>query len=96
MTTTLSREKAQRVLIVDDHADLSSMVCALLEQRGYKCETVRSRDDAFDAIVGFDPHVVLVELALRRERTDNLIRDLRARSSRSLLIIVVSIAEEPE
>ena len=53
-----------RVLIVDDERDTVITLSALLADEGYQVRGVYKGLDALDSIREFDPHIVLIDLAL--------------------------------
>jgi len=56
--------KRMRVLIVDDERDTVITLSALLADEGYQVRGVYKGLDALDSIREFDPHIVLIDLAL--------------------------------
>ena len=56
--------KRLRVLIVDDERDIVLTLSALLADEGYQVRGVYKGLDALDAMRDFDPHIVLIDLAL--------------------------------
>ena len=53
-----------RVLIVDDERDTVITLSALLADEGYQVRGVYKGLDALDSMREFDPHIVLIDLAL--------------------------------
>ena len=53
-----------RVLIVDDEANVSRMLRALLESEGYEVAETTVASEASAVIDSFDPHVALVDLIM--------------------------------
>jgi len=53
-----------RVLIVDDERDIVITLSALLADEGYQVRGVYKGLDALDSMRDFDPHIVLIDLAL--------------------------------
>jgi len=56
--------KRVRVLIVDDERDTVVTLSTLLADEGYQVRGVYKGRDALDAMGDFDPHIVLIDLAL--------------------------------
>jgi len=56
--------KRLRVLIVDDERDTVVTLSALLADEGYQVRGVHKGLDALDSMRDFDPHIVLIDLAL--------------------------------
>jgi len=56
--------KRVRVLIVDDERDTVVTLSTLLADEGYQVRGVYKGRDALDAMSDFDPHIVLIDLAL--------------------------------
>jgi len=84
-----------RLLIVDEHEPSRQTLLVGFAQRGYACEAVGTEAAALLALATFDPHVVILEWANRRDVESGVTARMRARSARPLCIIVVSFADEP-
>ncbi len=50
-----------RILIADDEAKIRRVMTLLLEEAGYQVKTVENGAEAVDALVSFDPHIVLLD-----------------------------------
>jgi two-component system CheB/CheR fusion protein len=75
-----------RVLVVDDHADASELLCLHLERLGY---TARDAQDGKTALViaeELKPHVAVVDLWLPDMMGHDIARELRSRDPKMLLI----------
>ena len=53
-----------RVLIVDDDPDAVLTCCTLLLREGYKVQGVHTVDDALVALREFEPHAIILDLAM--------------------------------
>jgi CheY-like chemotaxis protein len=67
-----------RVLAVDDEPDARSMVKAVLEQYGADVLTAASARDAFEALPGFKPDVLVCDIGMPGEDGYTLIHRIRA------------------
>jgi DNA-binding NtrC family response regulator len=50
-----------RILIADDEAKIRRVMSLLLEEAGYQVRAVENGAEAVDALVSFDPHIVLLD-----------------------------------
>ena len=58
----VERESAtRRVLVVDAHHDLRTIICDRIHQLGFQCRSVETGADAMRALESFQPQIVLVE-----------------------------------
>jgi signal transduction histidine kinase/CheY-like chemotaxis protein len=67
-----------RVLAVDDEPDTRGMVKAVLEQYGADVMTVASARDAFEALPGYKPDVLVCDIGMPGEDGYSLIHRIRA------------------
>ena len=105
MTTEPRRRKrtptaghARRVLVLDDNATSQTITKYVLEGAGHVCEVVATARAALAAIATFTPDVVLYEWDLRGDAGIGLAAQLRERSgrlARALVVIAVSVIDEP-
>lgn len=106
MTTETRRRKrtstagrARRVLVLDDHAGSRTITKYVLEGAGHICDAVANARAALASISTFTPDVVLYEWDLRGDAGIGLPARLRERSTRlarALVIIAVSVIDEPD
>lgn len=54
----------ERVLIVDDDAELRELLCDALEMRGFLCVGAGTVGEALKQLLSFQPQVVLLDLGL--------------------------------
>jgi CheY-like chemotaxis protein len=67
-----------RILTVDDEPDTRGMVKAALEQHGADVMTAPSAADAFEALPGFKPDVLVCDIGMPEEDGYSLIHRIRA------------------
>lgn len=67
-----------RVLIVDDHADLLTMLDLMMQRRQYAVKTARSGDQALQLAPEFCPHVVISDIGMPGMDGYQLMQNLRA------------------
>jgi PAS domain S-box-containing protein len=70
-----------RILAVDDELDTREMVKAVLEQYGADVITAGSAREAFEALPGFQPDVLVSDIGMPEEDGYSLIRKVRALKS---------------
>ncbi len=60
------------ILIVDDEADICSLVAGILEDEGYETRMAVNSDEAFAAIRGRQPNLILLDIWLQDSELDGL------------------------
>jgi CheY-like chemotaxis protein len=65
---TLERTKkgfmGKRILLVDDEADILTLYKKILERGGYEISTAQSGNEAFEKMVTFKPHLVILDIMM--------------------------------
>ena len=67
-----------RVLVVDDHADLLSMLDLMMQRRKYAVKTAQSGVEALEVARDFAPHVVVSDIGMPGMDGYQLMVNLRA------------------
>ncbi len=84
-------EMPTRVLVVDDEPDLASTVCSMLEHEGFRCHTVHDGSLVMEAVRGFHPDLVLLDVELPGKSGYKLCWEIKsAKESASLPVILLS------
>ncbi len=88
-----------RVLIVEDHADSAEFLRLLLEPEGYLVRTAATAQRTREEVAASKPDVILMDLMLPDVEGLDLLRELRAMSPESCVIVVsghgsISVAVE--
>lgn len=60
----MSEERAQRILVVDDHPDNVEIIDARLSSRGYQIETASNGQEALDKVLENPPHLILLDVMM--------------------------------
>ena len=60
------------ILIVDDEADIRSMLTELLEDEGYSCRAVSNAKEARDSLQAFLPALVILDIWMSESDMDGL------------------------
>ncbi len=76
-----------RVLVVDDDAEIRSLVCEYLAQNGYRVSEARDGAEMRKAIQNEHPDIVVLDLMLPGEDGLSLCRDLRAKSNLPVIML---------
>jgi two-component system, sensor histidine kinase len=84
------QKRPLRVLLVDDNADMTEMLAALLEASGY--ETARAGDglEAVDVATRFSPDVAFIDIGLPKLDGYEVVRRLRGRLDRRVILVAMS------
>lgn len=75
-----SPEAALRVLLVDDHADMLTMLDLLMQRRAYAVRTATSGYEALEMAPEFAPHVVVSDIGMPGMDGFQFMENLRATS----------------
>jgi len=78
-----------RILIADDDAGAREMLGRVCEYRGHDVETARDGPRALAAYRSFQPHVLIVDLAMPLGGGLQLVRDIREQMGDALCPIIV-------
>ncbi len=73
-----------RVLVVDDHPDLLSMLDLMMQRRKYAVQTAQSGAEALALAPGFAPHVVVSDIGMPEMDGYEMMRSLREREKDGL------------
>jgi DNA-binding response OmpR family regulator len=96
-TATLLRVTVPRVLVVEDEADIASLIKHTLERSGDASVEIVSRgDEALRSIAGRQPDLVILDLNLPVVSGDEVCRILRQRTETRLLPIIMLTARTSE
>jgi two-component system alkaline phosphatase synthesis response regulator PhoP len=96
-TATLLRVPPPRVLVVEDEADIASLIKHALERAGDASVEIVSRgDEALRSIAGRQPDLVILDLNLPVVSGDEVCRILRQRTETRLLPIIMLTARTSE
>lgn len=83
----------ERILVIEDEAQLSSVLLAYLGAAGYACEPVVDGALALPAFATFHPDLVLLDLNLPNRDGIDICRDLRARSDVPIIMVTARVDE---
>jgi signal transduction histidine kinase/ActR/RegA family two-component response regulator len=87
----------QRILIVDDNADLAQTMAMLLRLEGHEVRTALDGTSALDLVEEFGPNAALLDIGLPGLNGYDLARELRSRQhGRGLLLIAATGYGRPE
>jgi CheY-like chemotaxis protein len=89
------KQKARRVLVVEDHAELAAVTAELLRQEGLEVRTALSGREAMEIAEEFRPELVLCDLHLPDMPGEELVRALRASpgGERARVVILTALHE---
>lgn len=67
------------ILIIDDEADIRSLIQGLLEDDGYHTRSAKNGEEAFDAVQKYTPHLVILDIWLQNSEKDGIeiLRELK-------------------
>ena len=80
-----------RILVVDDNADILEVARIFLESNGYNVSTVSKGDDILNDVVKYSPQIILLDVYLRGSNGVEICNYLKSNSStRHIPIIMFS------
>jgi two-component system nitrogen regulation response regulator NtrX len=86
-----SQSKSEDILIVDDEADIRSLVAGILEDEGYEAREAADSDSAFAAVAARRPGLVLLDIWLQGSRLDGMqMLDQLKQEHPSLPVLIMS------
>ncbi|MCH9782515.1 MAG: EAL domain-containing response regulator [Gammaproteobacteria bacterium] len=87
MMRSQQRETASRLLVLDDDPDIGQTVRNMAENLGYQCRVTTRPDDFFEALDGWRPSHILLDLVMPEMDGMEVIRHLADRRCDATLII---------
>lgn len=84
-----------RILIVDDDAEIRTLLAGFLERHGYAADTAADADDARRRIAREHYDLIVLDIMMPGEDGLSLCRSLRA-ESRTPIVMLTAIAEETD
>ncbi|MEG2289306.1 MAG: response regulator transcription factor [Clostridium sp.] len=82
------------ILVVEDDADINSLLCNILKKNGYKVRGAYSGSEAMMCIEQFNYDVVLLDLMLPGVTGENLISEFRTNKTMPIIVISAKTAQE--
>lgn len=86
-------EKA-RILIVEDDVDLAHVIGQIFSRESIEVQLAHTREEALDACIGFQPHLIVLDIGLPDGDGFNVVDWLRKHESLSRLPLVVYSGRE--
>lgn len=83
----MSQDRSLQILVVEDDADTSELVCTLLENAGYDPVPVDSGEDALTEIANLSPDLVLLDLGLPDINGLEVLRSVRSHSFLPMIVV---------
>jgi two-component system CheB/CheR fusion protein len=89
-----------RVLVVDDHADMLTMMNMMMQRRSYEVRTATSGLEAMELAPDFAPHVVVSDIGMPGMNGFQLLQNLRSspelRPFKAIALTGYDVISEPE
>jgi DNA-binding response OmpR family regulator len=79
-------------LVIEDHRDISDLFCLVLEEAGFRTETISSGDEAVIRLADVVPDVVILDLHLPGVQGDVILHQIRAdeRMAETQVIVITA------
>jgi CheY-like chemotaxis protein len=89
-------ERAEKILIVDDDADVRRFVAGLLSELGYEVREAEHRDAAINTLAVFNPDLLILDFAMPGKKGAETAIDLRAKCPDVPILFVSGFANSEE
>ncbi len=66
-----------KILVIDDNAEITSVIQQLLDIEGYRVATARDGDDGYSAYLDFKPDLVITDIQMPRKNGFELMKEIR-------------------
>lgn len=86
---------ARKVLVVDDEPNILLSLEFILEEEGFDVKTATDGEEALDAVGGFGPDVVLLDVAMPRKDGYEVCRILKEQGSGAPRVIMLTAKGQP-
>lgn len=83
-----------RILVVDDNADLTSIVSLILTTEGFSVDVCHSLGDCADKIKEWNPHLLLLDVNVNGEDGRELCARLKSREEQKELKVLLMSGDE--
>lgn len=87
--TSTEKQRAKRILIVDDDLEIQHLLAAVLRRRAFDVVFARDGDEARRAVKAFDPDLILLDLMMPRVDGFQFLSTLKDDPERRQVPIVV-------
>ncbi len=79
-------------LVIEDHEDISTLFCMVLEEAGFQTEIIGSGDEAVTRLADVVPDVVILDLHLPGVQGDAILHQIRAdeRMAETRVIVITA------
>jgi len=77
-----------RVVVVDDHKEVRSVLCGFLSDLGASVRECANADDARETILGLHPDLVLSDIAMPEKDGFELLREIRSLDDESEVPVI--------
>ena len=88
--------RAQRILVVEDEADIAALIAYQLTREGFRVETAAKGSDALAAVNREIPDLLVLDRMLPGMSGDEILRSLRADPSTSSIPVLVLTAKREQ
>lgn len=92
MTPEEPRSHERNILVVDDHAEIRDSFSEMLDQLGYRCDTVSNADDAIARLSSVRYDAVLLDIQMPYKTGYTVIEELRRRAGSNQTTPVIGIS----
>jgi len=87
-------DRLQSVLVCDDHPDIVTVLCRLLERNGYDVRVACDGIECLQAIEEAEPDILLLDLMMPRLDGFGVLEEIRERNFRKVVITAAILTPE--
>jgi DNA-binding response OmpR family regulator len=84
----------ETILVIDDDQCLRDILCVMLEREGFEAVLADDGDSGFERAITLKPHLILLDLRMRRWSGAEFCKQLRAYGMTTPLIVLSAAARE--
>jgi DNA-binding response OmpR family regulator len=84
----------ETILVIDDDQCLRDTLCVMLEREGFEAVLADDGDSGFERAITLKPHLILLDLRMRRWSGAEFLKQLRAYGMTTPLIVLSAAARE--
>ena len=92
----MEKRASNKILVIDDEADLVSMTRLYFETRGYEIHSAADGEEGFSKALELNPDLILLDLMMPKLNGYQLCRELRENSQTAQTPILVLSAKAQE
>jgi DNA-binding response OmpR family regulator len=86
-------ERARKILVVDDDADIVRIACAMLAGRGWEVRTAASGEEALAEVRRDPPDLILLDIMMPRMNGLEVLRQVRRIAPAASIVMITAFGD---